>query len=66
MLERWKIGFSRDIGHFNFIFHPAGCGIIHPTLHNQPDIALSAPSRGPEPIIALFRYSIIPVVSEAN
>jgi hypothetical protein len=24
MVERWNIGFQKDIGHFNFIVNPAG------------------------------------------
>jgi hypothetical protein len=33
MVERWNIGFQKDINHFNFIFNPAGGGTIYPTLH---------------------------------
>jgi len=33
MVERWNIGFQKDISHFNLIVHPAGCGTINPTLH---------------------------------
>jgi len=33
MVERWNIGFQKDIGHFIFIDNPAGVGTINPTLH---------------------------------
>jgi hypothetical protein len=33
MLERWNIGFQKDISHFNFIVNPAGGGNINPALH---------------------------------
>jgi hypothetical protein len=33
MVERWNIGFQKDINHFNFIVNPAGGGTINPTLH---------------------------------
>jgi hypothetical protein len=33
MVERWNIGFQKDISHFNFIVNPAGGGTINPTLH---------------------------------
>jgi hypothetical protein len=33
MVERWNIGFQKDISHFNFIVNPTGGGTIKPTLH---------------------------------
>jgi hypothetical protein len=33
MVERWNIGFQKDINHFNFIINPAGGGTIIPTFH---------------------------------
>jgi hypothetical protein len=33
MVERWNIGFQKDISHFNFIVFPVGGGTINPTLH---------------------------------
>jgi len=33
MVERWNIGFQKDISHFHFIVNPVGGGIINPTLH---------------------------------
>ena len=33
MVERWNIGFQKDISHFNFIANPVGGGAINPTLH---------------------------------
>jgi len=33
MVERWNIGFQKDISHFNFIVNPVGGGTINPTLH---------------------------------
>ncbi len=76
MVERWNIGFQKDISHFIFIVNPVGGGTINPTLH-YPLRARSQPlgltgrrvgstSRRPKPIIPLFQYSIIPIVSEAN
>jgi hypothetical protein len=32
MVERWNIGFQKDISHFNFIVNPADGGTINPTL----------------------------------
>jgi len=32
MVERWNIGFQKDINHFNFIINPAGGGTIIPTF----------------------------------
>ncbi len=32
MVERWNIGFQKDISHLNFIVNPAD-GTIYPTLH---------------------------------
>ena len=54
MVERWNIGFQKDISHFNFIVNPlvAGPLIQHFII--------------PEPIIPLFHCSNIPIVSEAN
>jgi len=34
MVERWNIGFKKDINHFNFIVNPTGGGTINPTLHH--------------------------------
>ena len=45
MLERWDIGFQKDISHFNFIVNPVGGGTINPILQY------------PRPIIPLFQYS---------
>jgi hypothetical protein len=33
MVERWNIGFQKDISHFNLIVNPVGGGTINPTLH---------------------------------
>ena len=33
MVERWNIGFQKDISHFNFIVDSAGGGTINPALH---------------------------------
>jgi hypothetical protein len=33
MVERWNIGYHKDISHFYFFVHPVGGGIINPTLH---------------------------------
>ncbi len=33
MVERWNIGFQKDISHFNFIVNPVGGETINPTLH---------------------------------
>jgi len=33
MVERWNIGFQKDISHFNFIVNSAGGGTINPILH---------------------------------
>jgi hypothetical protein len=33
MVERWNIGFQKDINYFNFIINPAGGGTIIPTFH---------------------------------
>jgi hypothetical protein len=33
MVERWNIGFQKDVNHFYFIVTPAGGGTINPTLH---------------------------------
>jgi hypothetical protein len=33
MVERWNIGFQKDVNHFYFIVNPAGGGTINPTLH---------------------------------
>jgi hypothetical protein len=65
MVERWNIGFQKDISHFIFIVNPVGGGTINPTLH-YPLRGVGSASRRPEPIIPLFQYSIIPIVSEAN
>ncbi|CAB1057524.1 hypothetical protein D1BOALGB6SA_2277 [Olavius sp. associated proteobacterium Delta 1] len=51
MVERWNIGFQKDISHFNFIVNPTGGGTINPTLHYP----LRAGGLNP-----LFRYSIVP------
>jgi hypothetical protein len=29
MVERWNIGFQKDISHFNFIVNPVGGGTIN-------------------------------------
>jgi hypothetical protein len=29
MVERWNIGFQKDINHFNFTVNPAGGGTIN-------------------------------------
>jgi hypothetical protein len=50
MVERWNIGFQKDVSHFNFIVNPAGGGNINPTLHYLLRAAGSK-SRKPEPII---------------
>jgi len=65
MVERWSIGFQKDISHFNFIVNPVDGGTINPTLH-YPLRGVGSTSRRPEPIIPLLQYSIIPIVSEAN
>jgi hypothetical protein len=65
MVERWNIGIQKDISHFNLIANPVGGGAINPTLH-YPLRGVGSTSRRPEPIIPLFQYSIIPIVSEAN
>ena len=57
MVERWKIGFQKDISHFNFIVNPADGGTINPTLH-YPLRASGSASRRPEPIIPLFHHSL--------
>jgi len=57
MVERWKIGFLKEISHFNYIVNLAGGGTINPTL----PYPLQAGGRNP-----LFHYSIIPIVSEAS
>jgi hypothetical protein len=51
MVERWNIGFQKDISHFNFIVNPAGGGNINPTLHYPLQAAGQIP---------LFHYSIVP------
>jgi hypothetical protein len=56
---------QKDISHFNFIVNPVGGGTINPTLH-YPLRAVGSTNRRPEPIIPLFQYSIILIVSEAN
>jgi hypothetical protein len=64
MVERWNIGFQKDISHFYFIVNPVGGGNINPTLHyplRAVGSALRAGGQNP-----LFQYSIIPIVSEAN
>jgi len=33
MVERWNIGFQKDISHFIFIGNSGGGGTINPTLH---------------------------------
>ncbi len=33
MVERWNIGFQKDISHFNFIVNPVGGETINPTLN---------------------------------
>jgi len=33
MVERWNIGFQKDISHFIFIVNPVGGETINPTLH---------------------------------
>ena len=57
MVERWNIGFQKDISHFNFIVNPVGGGTINPTLHY--------PLRGAEPE-ARTHYSTIPVFHHSN
>ena len=51
MVERWKIGFPKDMSHFNFIVNPAGGGTINPTL----PYPLQAGGQNP-----LLHYSSIP------
>ena len=60
MVERWNIGFQKDVNHFYFIVNPAGGGTINSTLH-YPLRAVGSTSRMPEPIIPLFHYSNIPI-----
>jgi len=50
MVERWNIGFQKDISHFNFIVNPAGGGNISPTLR----CSLRAVGRNP-----FFHYFIV-------
>jgi hypothetical protein len=33
IVERWNIGFQKDVNHFYLIVNPAGGGTINPTLH---------------------------------
>ena len=56
MLERWNIGFLKDISDFNFIVNPVGGGSINPILH-CPLRGVGSTSRRPEPIIPLFHHS---------
>jgi hypothetical protein len=51
MVERWNIGFQKDVNHFYFTVNPAGGGTINPTLHYP----LRAGGQNP-----LFHYSIVP------
>jgi hypothetical protein len=51
MVERWNIGFQKDISPFNFIVNPTGGGTINPTLHYP----LQAVGQNP-----LVHYSIVP------
>ncbi len=53
MVERWNIGFQKDISYFNFIVNLSGGGTINPTLHYP----LRAVSQNP-----LFHYSIVPSI----
>ena len=52
MMERWNIGFQKDISHFNFIINPVDGGTI------KSNIALS---QNP-----LFHYSSIPSFSASG
>jgi len=67
MVERWNIGFQKDINHFNFIANPEGGGTINPTLHYSLRAAgsilrpVSPTGWKPEPIIPLFQRSNIPI-----
>ncbi len=63
MVERWNIGFKKDINHFNFIVNPIGGGTINPSQNPlfSPRRRLYPTSRRPQ-----FQHSIIPIVSEAN
>jgi len=59
MVERWNIGFQKDINHFYFIVNPGGGGTINPTLHiplRGVGATLRAGSQNP-----LFHYSSIPI-----
>jgi len=74
MVERWNIGFQKDISHFNFIVNPAGGGTINPALP-FPLRAIGSTlrpvsptdwkrSRRPEPIIPIFQHPNIPVLNQ--
>jgi len=57
MVERWNIGFQKDISHFNFIVNPASGGTINPTLH----YTLRAGGQN-----VLLHYSTIPLFHHSN
>jgi hypothetical protein len=40
-VERWNIGFQKDISHFIFVVNAVGGGTINPTLHYPRPIILS-------------------------
>ncbi|CAB1085364.1 hypothetical protein D1AOALGA4SA_12853 [Olavius algarvensis Delta 1 endosymbiont] len=62
-LECWKIGFSRDIIHFNFIVDPVGKGTINPALPIKPTFTYPLQAADQNP---LFHYSSIPVFQHSN
>jgi len=39
MVERWNIGFQKDISHYNFVVNPAGGGTINPLFHHSPAVS---------------------------
>jgi hypothetical protein len=73
-MECWNIGFKKDFNHFNFIVNPAGGGTINPTLPSplragvpRAEASTHYSLRGVGATLrAGGRYSIIPIVSEAN
>ena len=71
MVERWNIGFQKDISHFNFIVNPVGGGTITPTWH-YPLRARFPARRAYRPEGRLYdseaktHYSTVPVFHHSN
>jgi hypothetical protein len=61
MVEYWNVGLNKEVTRFNASLSRGILPIPHPVHYK-----LTLSPIFPEPIIPVFHYSTIPIVSEAN